>query len=358
MSFDDAVLLPTEHFRAVPQRDEPARGATRRRTTGSGRLVAVADYAPPITGAPGPPARPARSPRPAPRPAPRPRQRVAPPPGTPGQRAPAPRHLVARVRNPGRPALSQPTGPHVRLGILWAGVTLGAVVLGTPWLAGWLAVVAAMAAGSAVRSWGTEAVSQRQAHNRTTRVQPPAAVAAVGAAVITLGALGGGLVVAVVAAAIAVVLVAAATFGPLGQPGVIRRVVIVLGPGVAAAGLVLARTQGLTFGLVLFGMVTVFDSSAYLIGTGAPNRWEGSVAGGASIAALTLFVAAVLAPPFTGVTPWVLGGAVALLAPIGVVLARWMTGDKLAPVPALRRLDSLILVGPAWVAGVALLLRH
>ncbi len=219
-------------------------------------------------------------------------------------------------------------------------------MLGTLWLAGWLALVAAMAARSAVRSWGTEAVSQRQAHNRTTRVQPPAAVAAVFAAGITLAALGGGLVVAVVAATIALVLVAAATFGPLGQPGVIRRVVIVLGPGVAAAGLVLARAQGLTFGLVLLGMVTVFDSSAYLIGTGAPNRWEGSVAGGASIAALTLFVAAVLAPPLSGATPWLLGAAVAVLAPIGPVLARWMTGDKLAQVPALRRLDSLILVGP------------
>src|SRR5580704_13769241 len=103
MSFDDAVLLPTEHFRAVPQRDDPARGATRRRATGSGRLVAVSDYAPPITGAPAPPAPPAprarppaRSARPR-RPAGRRRQRVAPQAGAPAQPAAAPRHLVARV---------------------------------------------------------------------------------------------------------------------------------------------------------------------------------------------------------------------------------------------------------------------
>lgn len=262
------------------------------------------------------------------------------------------------MRNPGRPALSLPTGPHVRLGILWAGVTLGALLLGTLWLAGWLTVVAAMAAGSGVRSWGTEAVAQRQAHNRVARVQPPAAVAALFAAIIALSALGGGLVVAVVAATVAVILVGAATFGPLGQPGVIRRVVIVLSPGVAAAALVLARAQGLALGLVLAGMVTVFDSSAYLIGTGAPNRWEGSVAGVASIAALTLFVAAVLAPPLSGATPWLLGAAVAVTAPIGPVLARWVTGDKLAPVPALRRLDSLILAGPAWVAGIVILLHR
>jgi hypothetical protein len=53
-----------------------------------------------------------------------------------------------------------------------------------------------------------------------------------------------------------------------------------------------------------------------------------------------------------------LGGAAALLAPVGPVVARWVTGDKDAPVPALRRLDSLFLVGPAWVAGVALVLHR
>jgi hypothetical protein len=183
-------------------------------------------------------------------------------------------------------------------------------------------------------------------------------MAAAFAAIITVSALAGGLVVAVAAVAVIVALVAAATFGPLGQPDVFRRVVLVVGPGLAAAGLVLARSQGLAMGLVLAGMVTVFDSSAYLIGTGAPNHWEGSVAGVASIAALTLFVAAVLSPPFTGASPWLLGGAAALLAPAGPVLSRWVTGDKAAPVPALRRLDSLFLVGPVWVAGVTLLLHR
>ena len=265
---------------------------------------------------------------------------------------------MARRQRPGRPPLSQPTGPHVRFGILWAAVTFTALVLGPLYLIGWLALVAAMAASSATRSWGTPAVALRLAHNRRARVQPPAAVAALFDALITVSALGGGLIVGVVAAAAVLTLLAAATFGPLGQPAVIRRIVIVVGPGVAAACLVLARTQGLATGLVLAGMVTLYDSAAYLIGTGAPNRWEGAVAGGASIAALTLFVAAVLTPPFTGATPWLFGGGVAVLAPVGPLLARWVTGDKTAPVPALRRLDSLVLVGPAWVAGVALILHR
>jgi hypothetical protein len=74
-----------------------------------------------------------------------------------------------------------------------------------------------------------------------------------------------------------------------------------------------------------------------------------------SIGALTLFLAAV--PPFDGNTPWILGGMAAVLAPLGPILARHLIGDRSARVPALRRLDSLILLGPAWAVATALLLH-
>lgn len=244
------------------------------------------------------------------------------------------------------------------MGIVWGAITLGAMLLGVPWLAGWLALVAALAAASATRTWGTSEIAQRFSHNRRARVQPPAAVAAVLAAAVTLSSLAGDWPVVIAAGAAAVALAIGTVFGPLGQPNLLRRLVIVLGPAAGAAGLIAARADGLAEGLVLAGMVTVFDSSAYLIGTGASNVWEGVVAGVASIAALTLFVAAVLVPPFSGPTPWLLGGAAALLAPIGPVLARWAVGDKASPVPALKRLDSLMLVGPVWAAGVGLLLHR
>jgi hypothetical protein len=365
MSIDQTALWsPGEHFRAAAP---PAAPPVLRPQNGRGVSAPGG-----VRGRRGPGAPlgrgPAASPRERAPAAPAPETLVAeelevaqPGPGAPGgrsRRPSGPRHRVrGRRPKPGKPALSQPTGPHVRLGILWAAATLGALLLGLGWLTAWLAVVAAMAAGSAARSWGTATVTQRHGHTRRGRVQPPAAVAAAFAALITVAAMAGGLVMAVVAATFAVVLVALATFGPLGQPGALRRVVIVLGPGLAAGSLVLARSQGLAEGLVLAGMVTVFDSSNYLIGTGAPNRWEGSVAGAASIAALTLFVAAVLVPPFTGASPWLLGIAVAVLAPAGPVVARWVIGDPLAPVPALRRLDSLFLAGPMWAGGVALLLH-
>ncbi len=255
-------------------------------------------------------------------------------------------------------ALDQPTGPHVRLGILWAAVTLGALLLGPVWLAGWLAVVAGLAAGSAARSWGTPAAVQRQPHNRRLLVQPPVPVTVTLTAVVALSSALGGVSVAVAAIIVGAALVAGAVFGPLGQPDPVRRVLIVLGPALAASSLVLVRAHGLAYGLVLAGMVTVYDSSAFLIGTGAPNRWEGLFAGVASIAALTLFVAAVLTPPFTGSSPWLLGIAAAVLTPAGPALGRWLIGDPAARVPALRRLDSLLLLGPAWLIGISLLVRR
>ena len=48
---------------------------------------------------------------------------------------------------------AEPDGPHVRFGILWALVTLVAMIGGRVWLALWLAPTAALAAASTVRSW-------------------------------------------------------------------------------------------------------------------------------------------------------------------------------------------------------------
>jgi hypothetical protein len=273
-------------------------------------------------------------------------------------------------------ALTQPDGPHVRLGIVWAAITLAALLLGPDWLAGWLALVAALAASSAARSWGAPTATSSRvataAHRRTSRgrdsaartqarrvlVQPPVPITAVLAAVVTLSSIAGWGAVGLAAAGVTFALVAGAVFGPLGRPDALRRVLIVLLPSLAGASLVLARAHGLADAMVLAGMATVYDSSAYLIGTGAPNRWEGLIAGVASIAALTLFVAAVLVPPFSGSSPWVLGLAAAVLAPIGPAIGRHLVAEPSARVPAFRRLDSLFLLGPVWAAAAVGLLHH
>jgi hypothetical protein len=188
-------------------------------------------------------------------------------------------------------------------------------------------------------------------------VQPPPLLAGVAAAAVTLAA-GAGVWAALAAGGMVVVVVCLGfVFGRAGVPGPVRRCLVVLAPACAASSLVLARARGLAEGLVLAGMVSVYDSAAYLMGTGAGNAWVGPATGIASIGALTLFVAAVLVPPFDGNSPWILGGLAALLAPVGPIVASHLTGDDSARVPALRRLDTLIVLGPAWVAATAVLLH-
>ena len=53
-------------------------------------------------------------------------------------------------------------------------------------------------------------------------------------------------------------------------------------------------------------------------------------------------------PPFDGGAVFVFGGFAALLCPLGQVVASALLPRAGTPAPALRRLDSLLLLGPAW----------
>jgi hypothetical protein len=70
---------------------------------------------------------------------------------------------------------------------------------------------------------------------------------------------------------------------------------------------------------------------------------------------VTMLVAA-LGLQFRGATTWELGGLAAILAPLGPAAATFLLGDRKGPAPALRRLDSLVVLGPVW-AVVATHLR-
>jgi hypothetical protein len=241
----------------------------------------------------------------------------------------------------------------VGLGVVWAAATVAAVYGGPIWLAIWLAPVAALAAASTLHSWGGGRSRQRAA-----------LVAAVVSAAVILAGVAGLWAAAAVALVGAGVVAAPAllsrrlTRSDKYGPGAWRRMAIVIGPAAGCAGAVVARTYGLDQALVLVGMVCIYDSAAYLIGTGANNAWEGPVAGVASVGALTLLVAAVFFTPFRGNSPWILGALAAVLAPLGPAVARRFTSDPTVRVPPLRRLDSLVLLGPAWAVGVRVLLHH
>jgi hypothetical protein len=238
--------------------------------------------------------------------------------------------------------------PHIRLGIAWAAVTFAVTAAGPVPLAIWMTLVALAAAGQACRTW------------RDDEVRPWRPLAIGGAVLLPVSASLG--IAGVGAGSLVVAIVGALRWWRTGQPSwrdeLLRGGVIAFGVGLAAASPVAARGMGLIPGVVLLSLIGVYDAGTYVVGTGAGSPWEGPAAGVASVFAVTLAVAAVFAPPFRGISPWLLGLAVAGLAPLGPAAVRRMIGKTEGRTPALGRLDSLILAGPVWVALAALTLSR
>ena len=235
-------------------------------------------------------------------------------------------------------------GPHARLGLVWAVITVAAAVAGPLWLGPWLAPTAGLAGAQAAR-------------RRSRRPRRPAMVlAGVGAAALTLAGAGGPVWVGSAAVAVAAGGVGYALVR--GGPGVeaVWISAVALVTGLAGAAPVLLRTSGLAPLLVLLAYAMVYDASAYVVGSGAASAWEGPTAGIAATGTVTLTVAAVLVPPFEGVSPWVLGSLAAVLTPLGPLVGTALLGDRHDRAPALRRLDSLLLLGPVWSLASMLLL--
>jgi sulfur-carrier protein len=295
---------------------------------------------PPVSGGAQRPAPPARN-RPAARPHPTPpvvvRGNLALLPNLP----PAPASVPEAQPEPERPPLAvvhRSVRPHGRLGLAWAAVTLGVTVAGPAWLAGWLAVAAFIAGAQACKVW------------RKKGERPVAVVAAAVAAGLPVAAsFEARFMTGVVAAGVLVAFISrlrAPTRAP--SRDIALTLTIGVAAGLAAAAPVLVRHTGIAATLLLLALVCVYDAGAYLVGTGASSAWEGPAAGVAALIPLTIFAEVVLVPPFAGAQPLFLGLLAAVLAPAGPVAASALLGDRNGHAPALRRLDSLLLLGPLW----------
>lgn len=241
-------------------------------------------------------------------------------------------------------------GPRIRLGLAWAALTTTAVAAGPGAAALVFGLAAAPAARQACRTW------------RRWPRRPVLPVAVLGAAALPVAAVWG----PVLFGAVAVVVVVAALVWPRvatlpqppGRPHLSLTVAVPLLVGSAAAAPVVTRAElGVVPALVLLAFCHGHDVAAFIVGSGAASPWEGWVASVATIAALTLAVAAVLVPPFRGASPWLLGSLAAVLAPLGPLAASTLLGGPRARVPALRRLDVLVVAGPVWAAAAAALVE-
>ncbi len=136
----------------------------------------------------------------------------------------------------------------------------------------------------------------------------------------------------------------------------------------AVAAPIAARVSGLPEALSVLGLVAGYDAAAYVVGTGAHNRWEGPAAGVATVFAGALLVGALAVPPFTLASVGALALIVAVAGPLGPSVTRRVTaaptrrhatsdGDDEAgapeEAPAVRRLSTLIAAAPALLALVA-----
>ena len=243
---------------------------------------------------------------------------------------------------PGPPlvVVEDDTVPHVRLGLAWATVTLGWTLLGTGWLAAWMAAVAFVATGQLARAW----------RRKGARPIQPVAMLVAGAA--PLAALGGGdAITAVLVIGFLLTLIARlvlATGPSLGKPtrDVAFTVAACVPMALAASSVVLVRSIGLTEAVVFLAFVFAYDAASFVVGSGGASWWEGPAAGAVATLPVTLVIAAVLVNPFDGASPWLLGACAALLAPVGQAGMSYLLADVEAP--AIRRLDSLVAMGPVW----------
>ena len=244
-------------------------------------------------------------------------------------------------------------GPRIRIAILWAvavALALAFRPLRPYGLATLFSVVAGVAAMQVVDAW------------YAVRIGADRWVAALGASTLpmlaTLGVrpLGAGLLGLVAMALVASVMHPGRQMSVVAAAG--HTVLSAAVCGGAAASVVLLADYEIGAVIILVLFVMVYDASDYVIGSGAQNGFEGPIAGALFIAAVSGVLAVTNVPPFRGVDIWTFSMLTALVCPAGQILASAMLPTGSVRAPALRRLDSWLIIAPAWAGLVGLYLQQ
>ena len=114
--------------------------------------------------------------------------------------------------------------------------------------------------------------------------------------------------------------------------------------------MVLVRIESPTAAGMLLIFVSVYEMGDYLVGSGASNPIEGPLAGGAAVIVTGFPMALLLVEPFDVMGAWLLG-VVALSCPVGQWIASAVLPRAGAHAPALRRIDTLLLLAPLWLVA-------
>jgi len=243
-------------------------------------------------------------------------------------------------------------GPLVRLGMLWFVVAAGSLAVGPLPAAVVYGGAAAIAAAQTARAW------RRQEDAPESHPNELVAAGLAGGMVLgaCLGAGGAGLaLLAGVAVAVLVATADTASTNPtLTDAG--WTIQCALLPGLAAMSVVLLTRLDQGSAIALLLLVSAYETGDYIVGSGAGNPFEGPVAGLAAVVVVTFIVSTLPISALDFTQSWVFGGIVAVLAPLGQLLASALLPAADSRASALRRLDSLLLTAPLWCFGVGLVL--
>lgn len=238
-------------------------------------------------------------------------------------------------------------GPRVRLGVGWFLLAMAALVGGRYAVAALFSATAAFAALQTAREW-------RKSRARPHRPLAGAGALAIGLAgavstslvgVVILGFAGASLFVAFSAAA-----ASKRRANPIDDAGFTIRCGLFAGFAAACMGITARYSLTAAVGLVL--IVAAYEIGDYLVGSGARNPFEGPVAGATAIVVVTFAITAVGLKPFVFPGSFALAALAATLCPAGQVMASVILPKVDAPVSALRRIDSLLLLAPVWALAV------
>ncbi|MGI8759453.1 MAG: hypothetical protein ACR2K0_09120 [Acidimicrobiales bacterium] len=254
-------------------------------------------------------------------------------------------------------------GPRVRWGLVWFVATIAAAAAARSLLAVVMAVAAALAADQVLRLHHADADAVAGRRPGGLLSDPRRLPAALGGAALPLAAAAG--TDTLVAALPAVVLVVLAqrlcTSSSQRQPAhaaadAALGVMAAVGPGLAAAAPVVAHGFATQTAVVVLLLVCAYDAGDYLIGSGSPTSWEGPAAGIVAVAVVSFAVSVVPLGPVDAAAALAIGGLTCLLAPLGPPAASLLIGDGRRPARHIRRLDSLLVLGPILPYALTLIL--
>jgi hypothetical protein len=233
----------------------------------------------------------------------------------------------------------------VRLGVGWFVLAVAGVALSPITAALVYGVAAGWAARQVVRAWGSV---PWQADVATGLGAIPVMAALAGTRAL-VAAVVVGVLVAVGAAAVPD---GARLHGRGGRAAALGILWLSMVPAVGAACVVLVRTESLAAAMVLVLFVSAYEMGDFIVGSGASNHVEGPLAGMTAAALLGFPLAMMLVTPFDAAGASLLGFAAAA-CPFGQVVASALLPDAGASAPALRRIDTLLVLGPLWAAASA-----